>query len=564
MQFTSGNNTDANLARMLELIDTAAAAGADLVVFQEFCNHPALYTSPDHVWQSAVSEDGPFVGALKAKARERGVYVSFNATIRGPWPRVVDQNILLSSAGEVALTSQKQILMGSERDYFEPGGLETQVVDTELGRIGLMSCMEGLIPETPRVLAVKGADIILNSLSSNGIDEAHTHIPVRAAENGVYIVSANRSGPLVDPGDLDALTAKNGIDKSKLIGGGESQIVGPDGVSLVRAKPFEDDMVITSIDVTAARPDGLLADRRPECYGVLTADDSALAPLLKGRVTQAGEVVVAAAGIASGLSGADALQAALEFCETTDADLVVLPELFAWDPAALRESRPDAAMAFAEQVVGELSALARSRGCHVVAGLPGHGDTGRLGNCAVLIGPDQEPTWYRQVHVHPDDRGWADPGDGFVIVDLPFGRVGLLVGYDLAFPESARVLTLMGADLIACPTSWRHAWESRLVAPERSAENHVAVVAAARADSACAEPSTILSVPVDYRFPVTGEVNMPERRDAPGTGAGVVATIDLRASRDKLLMRRTDLLADRQPGLYGALVAAAPAETGTK
>jgi len=58
----------------------------------------------------------------------------------------------------------------------------------------------------------------------------------------------------------------------------------------------------------------------------------------------------------------------------------------------------------------------------------------------------------RKAHLTADDRCWAAPGDlGLVTVDLPVGRVGLLIGHDAFLPESSRVLAINGADLIACP-----------------------------------------------------------------------------------------------------------------
>lgn len=554
VQFTSGNDIDANFARMAQRIDDAADAGAQLVAFQEFCNHPSYYTSQDHAWQSAIHEEGAYVQQLADKARERGVYVFFNATVRRQWPTVEDQNFLISAEGELVLTAQKQILMGGEQDFYDPGAAEAGVVDTPLGRIGLMSCMEGLIPETPRVLAVQGADIILNSLSSNGIDEAHTHIPVRAAENGLFVVSSNRSGPLVDAGEMDDLAEKLGFPTEKLVGGGESQIVGPDGVHLARARAFEDDMVVATIDL-ADLDANRLRDRRPDAYGPLTADPAELAGALEGR-PEAGRVHVAAVGIPAGLTGDAALREALERADALDAELLVLPELFAWDPAALRGAGAQADTEFASYVLDELVGLANRKGSHIVAGVPGAGDDGAIRNRAVLVGPQGVVATYDQVHVHADDQGWATPGAGFVTADLPFGRVGLLVGNDLVFPESARVLALLGVDLIAAPTTWRREWESGLVAPERSAENRVALVAAARTDSPTGQASSIFAVPGEYRFPKTGEVNMPDRLDADGPGENVSDHIDLAPGRDKRLMKRTDLLGHRQPALYGVLTRA--------
>jgi len=61
---------------------------------------------------------------------------------------------------------------------------------------------------------------------------------------------------------------------------------------------------------------------------------------------------------------------------------------------------------------------------------------------------------YRQVHLSSTEREWIDGGDlGFPVFDTSFGRVGLLSGYDLLFPESIRCQALAGADLIGVPSS---------------------------------------------------------------------------------------------------------------
>src|SRR5262249_4712903 len=152
---------------------------------------------------------------------------------------------------------------------------ETRIVDTDIGRIGMYACMDGLVPETTRVLTLKGAQILINTLASNGLDEAHTHIPARAVENHVWVIASNRCGPIVDEADRPALEQMTGISYEKLMGGGESQVVSPTGEILARAKLRVDDMVYAVIDAGAANdkslPDGgdMLRDRRPELYGLI-------------------------------------------------------------------------------------------------------------------------------------------------------------------------------------------------------------------------------------------------------------------------------------------------------
>ena len=87
--------------------------------------------------------------------------------------------------------------MGAENDHLDPGTEIGPVVDTPLGRLGMYACMEGVINEVTRGMALRGAQVLLNSLNSFALDEADLHIPVRAAENQVWVVAANKVGPLL-------------------------------------------------------------------------------------------------------------------------------------------------------------------------------------------------------------------------------------------------------------------------------------------------------------------------------------------------------------------------------
>ena len=88
-------------------------------------------------------------------------------------------------------------------------------------------------------------------------------------------------------------------------------------------------------------------------------------------------------------------------------------------------------------------------------------------------------------------EAWARPGDELPLFETPLGRIGLLLGYDAAFPEPATVLARHGAEVIAHPTTWRLAWEPSLVICERASENRVSILSAARWDSPVARGGMI-------------------------------------------------------------------------
>jgi len=77
-----------------------------------------------------------------------------------------------------------------------------------------------------------------------------------------------------------------------------------------------------------------------------------------------------------------------------------------------------------------------------------------LYNTAVLVGPEGYITKYRKLHLWSEEKLLYDAGDlGIVLAELPIGRVGILICYDLWFPEQARILRLLGADVIAMPAA---------------------------------------------------------------------------------------------------------------
>jgi len=78
-----------------------------------------------------------------------------------------------------------------------------------------------------------------------------------------------------------------------------------------------------------------------------------------------------------------------------------------------------------------------------------------LFDSAVLVGPDGVLLVYRKLHLFGHEKTVFRPGDfGLPVVDLPFGRVGALVCYDLRFPEVVRILALQDAEVVCVPTAW--------------------------------------------------------------------------------------------------------------
>ncbi len=161
----------------------------------------------------------------------------------------------------------------------------------------------------------------------------------------------------------------------------------------------------------------------------------------------------------------------LALCDRlADADLIVFPEcaLTGYGAADLDEAR---------RIAVDPSFLEPFRGRSVLVGALQREDD-RVYNVATLFLPDGSRHDYRKTHLPfmGADRFCA-PGDRLKPIDTPWGRLGILVCYDLRFPEAARTLALRGADLILVPTNWP---EGAVVSAEhvciaRAAENRVFV-----------------------------------------------------------------------------------------
>jgi len=151
------------------------------------------------------------------------------------------------------------------------------------------------------------------------------------------------------------------------------------------------------------------------------------------------------------------------------------------------ESREEA-LPFAEPAPGPstaaIAADCRELGVWAVVGMVERDDAANLFNACALVGPAGFVTTYRKIHLPylGVDR-FTTPGDRpFAVHDLGGLRIGMHICYDGSFPESARVLTVLGADLLVLPTNWPTgaAPTIRHLTAARSLENHVYSVAVNR------------------------------------------------------------------------------------
>ncbi|WP_067831797.1 nitrilase-related carbon-nitrogen hydrolase [Actinomadura kijaniata] len=537
VQFAVGQDVAANLAACLRMIDRAAAGGARLVVLPEFCDHLSWYPSRATARERARRPGDAFLSAVAERARRHAVHVKLNVTLARDDGRTTGTNLLYGPDGTLLAASDKLVLMGAEGDHLDPGAAAGPVVATPLGRLGMYACMEGVLGEVCRDLAVRGAQVLLNGLNSFATDEASLHVPVRAAENRVWVVAANKVGPLLPAEHLPAISERLGVPPGWLHGAGESQVVAPDGTVLARAPRTGEAVVVADIDPAAAddktRPDGtdVFAARRPELYGPIVSP-----PRPRTAPPGAKEITAAVARPAAPVeAGALAREAALR-----GADLVVLPELaFGPDASATRTARV-------------LADALRGTSAHAVTSVrDGDSHLGCLVSAHGLVDTQ------RQLHRSARHAAWATRlGDGLEVFGLPWGRLAIVVGDDALYPETARLAAVADADVLAVPFTPREPWETRLGLLERAAENRLNVVAAG------GDAGLVLALSGDFTLwtawegPFTGRISHPlvTRADGPVT----LAPVHPARAVNRLVSKNTDLVAGRPWRAVASLAAATP------
>lgn len=529
VQLAATEDVAQNLATAVRLVEDAAAQGAQLVVLPEFGNHVSWYADRAHARRMAQTLDRDFVRTLAETAATHRIHLLVNCTLLREDGRTTGSNVLIGPDGAILATSDKQVLMGSERDHLDPATEASPVVETPLGRLGLYSCMDGVINETPRMLAVGGAQVLLNSLNSFALDEASLHVPVRAVENRVWVVAANKVGPLVPEHSIGAVAQAVGVPVERLHGAGESQIVAPDGTVVARGPLAGEAVVVADIDVSLAddkrRPDGtdVMAARRPELYGPIVA-----AP--RGRQAPAGAPSLVAASVCPA-EGED-VAALVRQAVAEGAQLVVLPEL-------------------ADIALDDLRAALAGTTATAVTSL-------REGDRHVGVAVDADGVAVRQPQLHTSARhaAWAKGlGDVLDVVDLPWGRLAVVVGDDALHPETFRLASLQDADVVAVPFTTAAAHDLDLLLLERAAENRLNLVVASRPGSYGAG----MLVPLSADFTLwsggwqfDGVISRPD--PVFTEDSLTLATLSPEQASNRLVSRGTDVVDGRPWALADALV----------
>lgn len=183
---------------------------------------------------------------------------------------------------------------------------------------------------------------------------------------------------------------------------------------------------------------------------------------MRTGTTPAASVVTVAAvqsdpqvGIANRETNIAASHRNIEAAAGQGARLIVLPELCntGYSFNTLTEAYEHAESVPDGPTVAAWSALAKKLNVYIVAGIAEQEGL-RLYDTSVLIGPKGFIGKYRKTHLWNREKLFFTPGDQYPVFDTEIGRIGLLICWDIWFPEVPRILTEQGADIICSVNNW--------------------------------------------------------------------------------------------------------------
>ena len=274
-------DSKANITRLSDSIRACAAEGAELVVLQEL--HNSLYfcqTEDTDTFRLAEPIPGPSTEHFGRVARACGVVLVLSLFERRAPGLYHNTAVVIERDGRIAGRYRKMHIPDDpayyEKFYFTPGDLDFRPISTSVGRLGVLVCWDQWYPEAARLMALRGADLLLYP-TAIGWDSADTPDEQRrqldawctvqrghAIANGLPVVTVNRVGHEPDPSGQTA-----GIQFW-----GNSFACGPQGELLTELPTDTEAIRIVDIDLRRSehvrRWWPFLRDRRIDAFAPLT------------------------------------------------------------------------------------------------------------------------------------------------------------------------------------------------------------------------------------------------------------------------------------------------------
>jgi len=432
-----------NINNLVKLCEEAAKGGAKLIVTPEMGTSGYCFLNRSEIKNLVEKIPGPTTKQFEKIANKHSCFIVIGLPEVDEDTKLYYNSAVLIGPNGIIGKHRKSHSYIAEPKWSAPGQ-EHLVFETDIGKIGILICMDIHFIETARLIALQDADIIIHI--SNWLGE-RTPAPYwisRAFENSCYLIESNRWG----------------LERTVQFSGG-SCVINPDG-TIASVIDKGDGIAYANIDISWAREKKVLNekifnDRRPEMYLNLPTDPYlwnpldffnlyGLNPLPKGKKSLVS--IVQMSSNKDSKKNLENIFKYLDKAKSEKSELVVFPELILTghlnkNKSAVEKDDP--------KILG-LAKYANKNQMYIYFGFAEKKDNEYF-NSSMLLGPEGILGIYRKVHLNKEDRAWASEGNEWKFVDTKIGRIGMLIGYDSVFPESARCLGLYGCDIVLCSSA---------------------------------------------------------------------------------------------------------------
>lgn len=492
---------------ILEWIDSLCSEEkVDLLVFPE-CAWPAYFLGEnEEAAELALKRTPNFMKEVAQRAAHyrvhiaMGLYVQENGLLR-------NAGFLWGPEGEILGRVYKSNLWHFDRKFIEAGELFS-VIDTSLGKLGMMICADGRAPEIARILAEKGAEVIIDmanlvsSASSTTLlmnPQIEYMLPVRAFENGVWII----------------LCDKVGLEAYSIMNTGRSCVINPLGHVIGSSPSDTPEALIATVDTEMASYP--LPDKENRCFARLTDPTEELpvtSLMAKPMVLAETGAVCSAAHFSAETADRYVAMASrmIRVLQDQDASLISLPDC--------------GKKADFDEVVHKLRPLLNPKVVVCVGGLAEI--DGHKKRAAIAFSKDNT---YGPIFLDKACRP--------VVFSTEAGRIGLVIEEEMFLPEVARSMMLEGVQVLFWADAKRHAMTEK-IARCRAAENRVFLIRAGCGDK---EDNSFIVSPTGNICAIT----------VPGMDQSASAYCLLGEAYSKTVITGTDVVLGRLPHAYKEL-----------
>ncbi len=262
-QIQPSTQIEENREIALALMTQAKDGGADVIAFPELAMSQFFPREKGNSSAKSLAETipGPTTQMLSDKAKSLGLVVVCNFYEVNDQGQYFDSSPVIDADGTLLGVTRMVHITDfpcfHETEYYHPGDRGAPVYETRVGRIGVAICYDRHYPEYMRALGVAGAELVIIPQAGavgewpEGLYEAE--VRTAAFQNGYYVALCNRVGT-----------------ESNLTFAGESFVVDPEGIVVMRAQQGEPHLLLTDCDLSACAKSTarrlFWRDRRPELY----------------------------------------------------------------------------------------------------------------------------------------------------------------------------------------------------------------------------------------------------------------------------------------------------------